>query len=381
MSKAEIKITDFPYRQPGMEENGDVTIMFKAAAREEKTTFFKAMINKDLWGKVAGSVNEASYYIIKGLPYSSVNSKGIPFISLNCTDVQIVNGVGNWQDKFPGDLPEGAEEVVPIDSVKAPEGIKIGEPAKKKAFTYFRKHNTFEGPVIVRKEDSTVILNHSYYFLAKDLNMGMIPVAYDVRAVNPSKDEKFIGRIPWYLPDEVTTLNTDDIILTEDIHLNVQNFFFNLNLKDIREQGEITVPIAVRPVENGKYSLVIGASRYFASKILGIDTIPAVITNMGHDEFVKERIKKHRNEVSIEMKSGDKKKVKTLLSLITVPESFARTKPRAEKVMDAVNYYKKNGEFDKPIIIRGDKNLLIDGYKRYIAARQLGLESVWTIKR
>lgn len=60
-----------------------------------------------------------------------------------------------------------------------------------------------------------------------------------------------------------------------------------MNLKEIKNTGEISTPVAVRPIENGKYSLVSGVSRYYAARILGIERIPAIITDMGHDEFVK----------------------------------------------------------------------------------------------
>lgn len=380
LSKAEVKITDFAYKLPSIEKDGSVRILFKIDEKGEKPTYYRVSVAKDLWNSVINTVNERSYYIIKGLPSACVNAKGIPFVSLECTDINIVNGVENWKDKFPGDLPEGTEEVIPIESIVIPDKMPIGLNAKKKALSYFKKHNTFESPIILRKDGMILLLNYANYILAKDLGIGMVPVAYDPRALNVSKDEKQIKGINWYGPEEIVTVNTNDIVLTEDIHLNTHNFIFNLNLKEVKNSGQISVPVAVRPIEKGKYSLVSGVTRYFAAKILDIEKIPAVITDMSHDEFIRERFKNSSMDEVHSNKRNKKHECETLLSLITIPDAFAKTKPRQEKIIDAINYYKKNGKFDKPITIKGNNNVLVDGYKRYLAACELGLKSVWTLK-
>ena len=138
-----------------------------------------------------------------------------------------------------------------------------------------------------------------------------------------------------------------------------------------------------------------GAARYFAAKILDIEKIPAVITEMSRDEFVETRLFKIRkiklfgNEArsnkNVSNKKGKAKSTvgvegETPLANITVPAAFARTRPKPEKIAETINYYKKHGKFDKPVVIKGDSNLLVDGYKRYVAAKELGLNSVWTLK-
>lgn len=53
-------------------------------------------------------------------------------------------------------------------------------------------------------------------------------------------------------------------------------------------------------------------------------------------------------------------------------------KPSQEKVDSLINYYKKNGKLDKPIVVSkcGDKYLIEDKYLRFYVATLLGLESV-----
>ena len=70
---------------------------------------------------------------------------------------------------------------------------------------------------------------------------------------------------------------------------------------------------------------------------------------------------------------------------IIVPGDFKRTKPRLEKVQRAVKHYLKFGSFDVPITVIAITNeqglhtkfLLVDGYSRYIAAKDwIGLKYI-----
>ena len=63
--------------------------------------------------------------------------------------------------------------------------------------------------------------------------------------------------------------------------------------------------------------------------------------------------------------------------LITVNHSKAK-KPKQEKVAALIEYYRKNGHLDKPVIvsIQNDSYLLEDKYLRYYVAEELGLKNV-----
>lgn len=383
MAKAEITIWGKPYKMPQIKSDGSVDMLFRINRNSTNaSTYYKISVNKTLWKGVSKKIQESSYYIIKGETSAGINSKGTPFIDVQSTDVKVIIGLETEEKEFPGELPASTDEVLDIEKIKVPENLKQPTTALNRAINYFQKHGTFRAPIVVKREDYTLIENYASYLAAKQMHISLVPVAYDVRALNPSRDEMMIKNIQWYMPEEVTMLDTGSIMLTEDIHLNTQNVSFGINLKDASKEGAINGAIAVKPLGNGKYSLVIGAARYFAAKILDIPKIPAVITDMSREEFINSRLALNKND------HNDKDKVakgeidgETLLSLINVPESFLKTKPNIKKIEETIEYYKKHGQFDKPIVIRGENNLLIDGYKRYVAAKQLNLTTVWTLKK
>lgn len=393
MSKAEIKITGIPQRMPQIYPEGDVVLIFKTVQTEGDESeqsafesFVRVLVKKNLWKTIAKEVNESTYYIIEGIPKASLNNKKTPFISVLCSSIKAVNGLKKDNtlqeyNAFSGELPEDTDEVVPASSISISEKQPVSTKAKDKALKYFMKHGTFDHAVVVKKDTMILVSGYEKYLVAKELNMGFIPVSYDTVTGPEAKDEKLFRNTEWYMPEEVTELDVQDIILTEDVHLSVQNFVFRINLKHYSESGKISIPVAVRPLNDGKYSLVTGAARYFAAKILNIPRIPAVITDMGHDEFVKSRFLLANKDDNKDGKFQRKIEGQTLISLITVPKTFLESRPNPAKIKETIEYYKKHGQFDKPIVIRGENNLLVDGYKRYVAAKEMNLTSVWTVKR
>lgn len=88
---------------------------------------------------------------------------------------------------------------------------------------------------------------------------------------------------------DIVPLPVEDIIITELEHLNCKSINFKGMLSRLSIENEIVTPIAVRRLEEtSKYSLVAGITRLFSAKILGIKTIPAIITEMSHKEFIGE---------------------------------------------------------------------------------------------
>jgi hypothetical protein len=61
------------------------------------------------------------------------------------------------------------------------------------------------------------------------------------------------------------------------------------------------------------------------------------------------------------------------LTDITIPESFQKTKPSAEKLTACRKYYEENGKLPKPVVI-DDHNVLVDGYIGYLTLLDLGVE-------
>ena len=63
------------------------------------------------------------------------------------------------------------------------------------------------------------------------------------------------------------------------------------------------------------------------------------------------------------------------LKRIFVSRAFLETSPAEEKINRAIEYYKLNNCFDKPVVVDRN-NYIVDGYTRYLAAMQLGIKRV-----
>lgn len=59
------------------------------------------------------------------------------------------------------------------------------------------------------------------------------------------------------------------------------------------------------------------------------------------------------------------------ISDILISKTFRNSPPRQEKINRSIEYYKKHGTLDEPLKLL-DNNLLIDGYARYLAAKECG---------
>ncbi|MEQ8189937.1 MAG: ParB N-terminal domain-containing protein [Candidatus Eremiobacterota bacterium] len=91
-------------------------------------------------------------------------------------------------------------------------------------------------------------------------------------------------------------------------------------------------------------------------------------------EPVKEEIiKKKETTVKIEINQIPEN---FPLSKIIISEQFLNTPPRREKVNEAIDFYNKNNKFDKPVVVKKKNLTLVDGYKRYVAAKELGLSEI-----
>lgn len=66
------------------------------------------------------------------------------------------------------------------------------------------------------------------------------------------------------------------------------------------------------------------------------------------------------------------------LSEILIPTLYEKHPPHAEKIDRALVYYQEHGKFDKQVAVQKIREgwLLTDGYTRYLAAEELGLEDV-----
>lgn len=58
---------------------------------------------------------------------------------------------------------------------------------------------------------------------------------------------------------------------------------------------------------------------------------------------------------------------------IRIPETFAKTTPKQEKIQKFKDEYCLTGDFQKRILVT-EQNLLVDGYARYVALQELGVK-------
>jgi ParB-like chromosome segregation protein Spo0J len=65
-----------------------------------------------------------------------------------------------------------------------------------------------------------------------------------------------------------------------------------------------------------------------------------------------------------------------LLEQIVVSEEFLNSHPSVEKTQQVIDHVKRTGYLDEPIMINRDTKILTDGYRRYIAAKKVGMDLV-----
>lgn len=61
---------------------------------------------------------------------------------------------------------------------------------------------------------------------------------------------------------------------------------------------------------------------------------------------------------------------------IIVPESFLNSNPNPLKTQAVIDYVKQHGRLDEPIWLNKNTHVLVDGYRRYLVAKQLEIAHV-----
>lgn len=254
MGKTKITITGVPEKEPKINENKTVDLLFKNAMSEGVPKGLKSLgesiylvhVAPKTWKKIAANVTKDSFYIIQGEPKATLNKKGIPFISVVCFDIS---------------LKENLKEPV--------TNIKIIEPTEVLA-----TDNKIITPGIETLKDSKI--NNENVIMDQE---ALIDNTY-------TKKKKAIPKA-WYdeLTDNLVEIDLDDVSLTEKAHLSAYTVSVT-GLSKVKEQGYVKAPIAVRQLEDGKYALVAGYKPYIQSKLLNFKTIKAYITDLNHHDFV-----------------------------------------------------------------------------------------------
>lgn len=64
------------------------------------------------------------------------------------------------------------------------------------------------------------------------------------------------------------------------------------------------------------------------------------------------------------------------LEEIIITEEFSHSHPSVEKTQEVMEYVSRTGNLDEPITINRDTNVLTNGYRRYLAAKMVGMDVV-----
>lgn len=149
--------------------------------------------------------------------------------------------------------------------------------------------------------------------------------------------------------EEIVTIPMENITLTEKIH--------NYGKFTPTDKSSDDLIIAVRQIEQNKYSLVIGWAEYMEARNRGMENIKCVVTNDNRNSFVRKNLKTYH------------------IGKIKIPNEFVNHPPRPEKVQQKIDYYNEYGQFKRKLRI-DRTGMLYDGYATYLAAQQLGLTQV-----
>ncbi|MCR4647794.1 MAG: ParB/RepB/Spo0J family partition protein [Lachnospiraceae bacterium] len=84
--------------------------------------------------------------------------------------------------------------------------------------------------------------------------------------------------------EEIYFINLKNIISFKNHPFQVrEDEQMNMLTESVRSLG-VLVPAIVRPLEGGKYELISGHRRKYASELIGLDVLPAIIRDVDYDE-------------------------------------------------------------------------------------------------
>lgn len=136
------------------------------------------------------------------------------------------------------------------------------------------------------------------------------------------------------------------------------------------------IPIIVHSCNHDKYSLLFNWRTYKIYEHLAKTDpniqVPCVVVRSSYPtEVLYETICREYENFLLTSR------IETLISIgsIHIQKAFEKTVPHRSKIDKAIAHYEKYEAMDKPIVI--DRNrMLVDGYARYLAAIELGLDDV-----
>jgi len=248
MAKAKITITG-EIEKFKVNEDGTVNVIIKAdtskgvpsGLKELGSSTYSISVSQKMWKKVSDKL-QGNRILFTGEPKAAVTVKGVPFTLVNCFDISVI------EQK----VKEGQSEPKKVEPSKPVQPLQKEVPKTKPLDI---KTVPTETPTAVKNSKNNYVNDA------------------DVMA-HWRKNHT-----------DVQDIKVSDLVLTEEEHLKAVNKF---GFGSFQRRGSINYPIIVRPLDNGKFSLVVGFGSYVIAKILNYETLPAIITDLTHRDLIEE---------------------------------------------------------------------------------------------
>jgi hypothetical protein len=164
---------------------------------------------------------------------------------------------------------------------------------------------------------------------------------------------------------KIIEIPLSSILLKEKMHITGDTTTLTVLADKLKNDGikELNNVLLVRPNPFGGYYLVTGFKGYILAQKMGVEKVKVIVVwhnRTSHINKVK-RFKVLPNVLSVEQ--------------IVIDYKFKAVQPHPAKIQKAKSFYLSNNRFDKPVKLN-IHNMLIDGYARYIAALELGLNEI-----
>jgi hypothetical protein len=161
----------------------------------------------------------------------------------------------------------------------------------------------------------------------------------------------------------ITKLPLSSISLKYKNHLNARSKFKKTIARYIDENTLVDKPLVVNKNDDGTYNLVLGYKGFMVANGINQEEINVImVKNVSRNSFLRSIKYKFNYEV-------------IKVSELKVPDSFANTVVKQNKMECIKSYYSKHHTLDKPVTITKD-NIIIDGYARYVFVKNIGLYTI-----
>lgn len=176
--------------------------------------------------------------------------------------------------------------------------------------------------------------------------------------LNETYSYKLLSALRHFIPNDETLMKIADVL---ELSSEERNYILDI----VKHEREIRAKIYSTESVNETSVLK-------PLDIILPDKAGPVLENSLSDNYISE-VKPVICEIDM---AEEKEKIEVcLLNEILIPKDFLDTPPAEDKIQEIISYFYKHGRLDKPIkVVR--QIILTDGYKHYLAAKELGLKEI-----